>query len=85
MTLLVPAKVLGSKTLIPSANALCCILYYKLWFLCIWECLIINKKHFLATQNTKCGYPAKIRKCAGARNDLEFNFHFHMHKLEADY
>ena len=35
-------------------------------FLCAWECLIINKKHFLATQNTKCGYPAKIRMCGSA-------------------
>ena len=35
----------------------------KLLLLCVWECLIINKKHFLATQNAKCGHPVKIRKC----------------------
>ena len=38
----------------------------------------MNKKHFLATENTKCGYPAKIRMCGlgwkGIRILLSFSY-----------
>ena len=61
------------------------MLHFILLFLYVWECLISNKKHFLAAKKTKCGYPATYKSAAWARNDSEFNFHFQIHKLEADY
>ena len=44
--------------------------------MCAWECLIIDKKHFLATENTKCGYPAKYECVAGLEMHLNSTFIF---------
>ena len=43
----------------------------------------MNKRHFFATLNMTIRQ--KYESVGGSGIDSEFNFHFHIHKLEADY
>ena len=36
----------------------------------------MDKKHFPATQNTKCGYPDKIRNCGWVRKCIRIQLSF---------
>ena len=59
-----------------ALNTLCCILYCQVLVLCALECFGINKKHFSATENTKCAIRPKYECVARPGNASEFYFHF---------
>ena len=73
------------QTQLLALNTCWCISYCKLLFLGIWECLIINKEHFLYLKILNVADRLKYETVSEAGNDSEFNFHFHIHKLDADY
>ena len=53
--------------------------------MCAWECLIINKKQFWQLKILNVAIRLKYECVARPGNASEFYFHFHIHKLEADY
>ena len=68
-------------------NLLCTVyfIYCKVLFLCAWECLIIKLKRFWQLKILKVAIQLKNECVARPGNASEFYFHFHIHKLEADY